>query len=203
MDYTKIPPQDVINKTAEAVKAQNVNVYQVDSKEEALAKLKELLPAGAEIMTASSTTLDQIGFVDILKSKNHPWKNLKDAIVAEKDPAKQAALRKQSLTSEYFLGSVHAVTQQGELVVASASGSQIPGYAFASDNVIWVAGAHKIVPTLQDAFERIEKHTVPLEDKRMKSVGMSGTKWSHTYVFKYNIMPRKLHLILVKEALGF
>ena len=81
-------------------------------------------------MTGSSTTLKEIGFVDFLSSGKHSWNNLKEKIVSEKDPKKQAELRKKSITSEYFLGSVHAVTQLGEVVVASATGSQLSSYVY-------------------------------------------------------------------------
>jgi len=187
-----------------ALKGHNITPYFVNTKKEALAKIKKLIPDGGEVMTGSSTTLDQIGFVDLLKSGKHPWKNLKDAIVAEKDPAKQSELRKKSILSDYFLGSVHAITQDGQVLIASASGSQIPSYSFSSDNVIWVAGAHKIVPTLEDALIRIKDYVFPLEDKRMKSVGMFGSNISKILIFQKEIMPnRHIHLILVNEVLGF
>ena len=96
-------------------------------------------------MTGSSTTLNEIGFVELLKSGNHPWNNLKDKIVSEKDPKKQAELRKKSVLANYFLGSVHAVTQSGEVITASNTGSQLAPYAFSSNNVVWVVGTQKIV----------------------------------------------------------
>jgi len=70
-----------------------------------------------------------------------------------------------------FLGSVHAITEEGQLMIASASGSQLPSYAFTSDNVIWVASANKIVADREAGFKRIEDHVFPLENKRMQGVG--------------------------------
>ncbi len=204
MDYEKLAPKEVVNKTIDALKERGIRAEFVNNGEEALGRLKDLIPDGAEIMTGSSTTLDQIGFVDLLKSKNHPWENLKDAIVAEKDPAKQAKLRKQSVTADYFLGSVHAITQSGEIITASASGSQLPSYAFASDNVIWVASTNKIVPTFEDGMKRIREYVYPLEDKRMKSLGFPGSFISKLLIIEREMMPnRKLTLILVNEKLGF
>jgi len=106
-------------------------------------------------MNGASRTLEEIGYVDYLKSGTHGWKNLHEEILAEKDPATQALLRKQSVLSDYYLGSAHAVTQTGELVIASNSGSQLPHLAYTSPNIILVVGTHKIVPTLQDALARI------------------------------------------------
>ncbi len=204
MSYNTIPSGDIIEKTLANAAGRNISVTLVDTKEEALAKVRSLIPDGAEVMTGSSTTLDQIGFVDLLKSGAHPWKNLKDAIVAETDPVKQAALRRESILSQYFLGSVHAILEDGRTLTASASGSQIPSYAFSSDNVIWVAGAQKIVPTLDEAFTRVHEYVWPLEDARMKSVGASGSVFGKVLLFEREVMPnRHVNLILVKEVLGF
>ncbi|MES2134930.1 MAG: lactate utilization protein [Patescibacteria group bacterium] len=204
MIYDTIPSAEVIEKTIAAVGARNVSVHLVNTKEEALEKVKSLIPEGAEVMTGSSTTLQQIGFVDVLKSGEHPWKNVKETIVAETDPVKQTELRKLSVSADYFLGSIHAITEAGQTVVASASGFQIPSYAFTSDNVIWVAGAQKIVPNLESAFARIHDYVYPLEDARMKSVGMGGSVIAKMFIFEREIMPnRHVHLVLVKEVLGF
>ncbi len=135
--------EETIAQTMQAVRSRGVKVELVSSKDKALQRLTEMIPSGAEITTGSSTTLQEIGFADLLKSGNHHWKNLRDQVFAEKDPAKQMELRKRSLASEYFLGSVHAVAKTGETIVASASGSQISAYAFLSSNLIWVAGTQK------------------------------------------------------------
>lgn len=204
MDYTKIVEDSVIKKTVEALKARNVHAIIVDTKEEALEEIKKLIPKGASVMNGSSATLNEIGFVDYLKSGKHGWDNVHADIVNEKDPAKQSRLRKESVLSDYFLGSVHAITEKGQLLVASASGSQIPSYAFTSDNVIWVAGANKIVPDREAGFKRIEDHVFPLENKRMQGVGYPGSVIARVLIIEREIMPnRHLTLIIVKEKLGF
>lgn len=204
MDYKTPASPEIVESTIQELKRRNIEAEFVDTREEALERIKNLIPKGSEIMTGSSTTLDQIGFVSYLISGQHPWKNLKEAIVNEKDPQKQSELRRQSVLSEYFLGSVHAVTQNGEIVVASASGSQLPSYAFTSPRVIWIVGTQKIVPTLEDALRRVREYVLPLEDARMKSVGMGGSSINKILIIEKEGMPnRKLHLIFVNEALGF
>ncbi len=204
MKFDKLASEKTIRKTMEALKGRNVHADFVDSKEEALQKVINLIPSGKEVMTGGSTTLDQIGFTEMLKSGKHPWKNLKDRILSEKDPAKQIELRKISVTSDYFLGSVHAVTETGEILIVNATGSAIPSNAFSSDNVIWVVGTQKIVPTLEDAFNRVREYCVPLEDKRMKSIGYQGTTIGKYLIFEREINEnRKINLIFVNEILGF
>ena len=88
MKYDTLASKEVIKRAMEALKTRNVNVELVNTKEEALGKINTLIPPGKEVMTGGSTTLDQIGLTDMLKSGKHPWKNLKDQILAEKDPGK-------------------------------------------------------------------------------------------------------------------
>lgn len=204
MKYDTLASKDTVEKTMKALKPRGINTEFVNKKEDALNRLKKLIPPGAEVMTGGSTTLDQIGFTGILKSGKHPWKNLKDAILSEKDPAKQTELRKKSVTSEYFLGSVHAVTEAGEILIANATGSALPSNSFSSDNVIWVVGTQKVVPDLEDGFRRIREYCVPLEDKRMKSIGYAGTTIGKILLFAREINEnRKVTLIFVNEKLGF
>jgi len=205
MDYSKTADAALVAKTIEALKTHNIQAEVVDTKEAAFTRIKELIPAGAEVMTGSSTTLNEIGFTEYLKSGTHGWKNLKDALAAEKDPVKQGALRKQSVLAEYFLGSVHAVTETGETLTASGSGSQIPAYAFTSQNVIWVVGTQKIVPTMDEAFKRLKEYTFPLEDARMKATGAAGSNIGKILIMnnEASYLGRTIRLIFVNEKLGF
>jgi L-lactate utilization protein LutC len=205
MSYNTLPSEDTLQKTIESVKARGINVEVVNTKEEALQRIKELIPADASVMTGASITLTQIGLDSLLISGNHPWNNLKTDILAEKDPAKQGALRKQSVFADYFLGSVHAISQTGELVIASATGSQLPAYAFTSSHVIWVAGAQKITASLDEAMQRLRQYVVPLEDKHMKDLGAAGTTLGKIMIFEKEVpfLQRQVTLILVKELLGF
>lgn len=204
MNYEHMVSDSVIKKTVESLKARNIHAIVVDTKEQALEQIKKLIPKGGSVMNGSSTTLNEIGFVGYLKGGKHGWDNVHADILNEKDPAKQARLRKESVLADYFLGSVHAITEEGQLMIASASGSQIPSYAFTSDNVIWVASANKIVPDREAGFKRIEDYVFPLENKRMQGVGYPGSAISRVLIIEREIMPnRHLTLILVKEKLGF
>ncbi|MDO8424854.1 MAG: lactate utilization protein [bacterium] len=204
MKWDTLAPKEIIEKTAEALRARGVSVDFAETRQEALEKIKKIIPSGAEVMAGGSKTLEQIGFVDVLKSGNHPWKNLKDEILKEEDPKKQAELRRKSVASEYFLGSVHAVCQTGEIVVASATGSQLPAYSFTSNNVIWVVGGQKIVSDLEEGLRRVREYSFILEDARMKSLGFSGSVIAKILIFSREINPnRKITLIFVNEVLGF
>ena len=202
--WTELASEDIIKRTSEALRGRGVHVEFLKNKEEALKKLREFIPAEAEITTGTSTTLNEIGFVDLLKSGDHPWNNLKDKILQEKGPVKRAELRRKSVTAEYFLGSVQAVSQGGELIIASNTGSQLASYAYSSKNVVWVVGVQKIVRNLEEGMRRVREYCLPLEDKRMKQAGFAGSSIGKILIFERETLPyRKLTLIFVNEKLGF
>ena len=149
MPYDTLPTPETLNKTIESVKARGIDVVVVDTRAEALDKVKTLIPAGAGVMAGTSTTLIQIGLDDVLNNPDCPWRNMKAEIQAEPDSAKRGLLRRQSTLTDYYLGSVHAITENGVLLFVSATGSQLPAYAYSSSNIIFVAGAQKIVTDLE------------------------------------------------------
>lgn len=206
MDYTARADRATIEKTIEALNGRsNMEGQYLETKEEALDKIRELVPKGASVMNGSSRTLEEIGYIEHLKSGQHGWNNLHEAILKEADPAKQAQLRKESAFSDFYLGSVHALVETGEFVIASATGSQLPHAVFTSQNLIFVVGAQKIVPTLAQALDRLESYVYPLEDARMKSVGYPGSMLAKVLLFKneHPMMGRKIRVLVVGQQLGF
>ncbi|MEK7193032.1 MAG: lactate utilization protein [Patescibacteria group bacterium] len=205
MEYNFLPSDEIILKTAGALKERGVEAIVVASRNEALEKIKEFIPKGSSVNNGSSRTLEEIGLVEYLKSDAHGWNNLHVAALAEKDPAMQSKLRKEALFADYYLGSVHALAETGEMLIASASGSQLPPIIGTSPNLIFIVGAQKIAPTYDEAMNRLKNYVVPLEDKRMKEVGMGGTFLAKVVSFLGEpvFMGRKVRVILVKEKLGF
>ena len=205
MDFGTLPSKERIQQAVEAVNARGIHAELVQTKEEALVRVQALIPAGAVVMTGGSVTLVQIGLDRLLISGQHPWRNFKADLFAEKDPARQAALRLQGTMAEFFLGSVNALAETGELVFASATGSQLPAYAYTSRNVIWVAGAQKIAPTLDDALRRVREYVLPMEDQRQKNLGNKGGSFIGRILILEREPPylrRNLTLILVDQVLG-
>jgi hypothetical protein len=180
--YVTVASDESINRTVEGLRARSFDSIVVETGLEAVDNLKKLIPAGASVMNGTSTTLEQIGFIEYLASGQHDWNNLHTVIIAEKDPAKQSLLRKQALASDYYLGSAHAVTEDGEILIASNTGSQLPNIAYGSQNVVLVVGAHKIVKDLPEAFDRLNTRVIPLEDQRMQKAYGMGTKHNKSLI---------------------
>ncbi len=208
MEYTTRASAEALAATVAGLKERGFEPVVVETKADALEKIKELVPVGVSVMNGASHTLEQIGYIDLLKSGTHPWSNLHATILAETDPEKQKLLRRQALIADYYLGSVHALSQTGEMLVASNTGSQLPHIVYSSPNVVFVVGAQKIVPTLADTYTRLWEHVVPLEDARMKQVygPESGTAVNKVFVYhkeNTSFTGRRIHVVLVKESLGF
>ncbi|MBS3092485.1 lactate utilization protein [Candidatus Pacearchaeota archaeon] len=201
--FIKMPDEKELKETVEAIKSRGINVIVVENKKEALDEIKKIIPDGAEIMNGSSTTLNEIGFIDYLKLKEHEWKNVNEEILKENDMVKQTELRRKGVTAEYFLGSVNAIAKTGEIVACDASGSRVTAYPFAAKNLILVAGTQKITSNLDEAMKRVREYVYPLEDERAKKAyGMPSAigKW---VIIEKEMFPNRTTLILVKEKLGF
>jgi L-lactate utilization protein LutC len=205
MDYNKIPSHEVIEKTVQALKDKGYEIFTVERGAEALVKIKELIPQGASVMNGASVSLEKIGFVDFLKSGQHGWKNLHREVTVETDPAKRLALRRQATLSDYYLGSVHALTETGEFIIASNTGSQLPHIVFNSPSLIFVVGAQKIVPNFDEAMKRLKEYVIPLEEKQMQEKYGVGTFPSKIIIFNRESpsSKRKIRMIIVNEKLGF
>lgn len=207
MNFNTIANKETVLKTIAALKERGVIGEYIESKEAALERIQSLIPANSSVHAGASVTLDQIGFTDYLKSGTHGWNNMKEVILAEQDPNKQALLRKQAILSDFYLGSVHAVAETGEYVVGTNTASQIPQLVYSSQNVILVVSTKKIVPTLADAIRRLEEYVVPLEENRMRTVssGAYGTMLSKELIVR-NESPfnnRKVTMLLINEDVGF
>jgi L-lactate utilization protein LutB len=203
MDYNTIPSQETIQRTIAAIKERGVDVVLVENKQEALEKVKSLIPAGKTVMEGSSTTLRQIGFIDYLKSGTHPWKALHGQILKEEDEQRRAEMMREALLADYFLGSVNAIAQTGELVAADASGSRVGAYPYAAGKVILVSGVNKIVPTLEDAIRRVREYVYPLENERAKKAYGMSSVIGKMLIIEKEIFPERTTLVLVKKKLGF
>lgn len=202
-DTSPIISQDVLDKTKTALENNGFNVIIVDTKEQAFQLMKDTIPAGVDVMTGSSTTLQEIGFMDYYISNQHPWINLGTPIFQEQDPKKKYLMRRRSITAQYFTASVNAITEDGKLVAVDGSGSRVGAYPFGAEKVIIVSGVNKIVPTLNDAFDRIKNVVLPLEDKRAMARYGGHARFAKWVILEREGIKDRITVILIKEKLGF
>lgn len=205
MKYNELASETSLQKVVTGLQSKAYQVIVVKNKIEALEKIKEIIPAGVTVMNGASVTLEQIGFVDYLKSANHGWNNLHAAIVSETNPQKQNQLRQQAIYADYYLGSVHALAESGEFIIASNSGSQLPHIVFTSPHLIFVVSTKKIVPNLTEAMTRLTEYVLPLEDVHMQEKYHVNTQLNKIVIFKgeNQMMGRKVTFLLIEADVGF
>ena len=199
----QLPDDETVDEAVANLEANGFDVVVVDSAAEALAAVEERIPAGVSVMNGHSTTLEEIGFDELLSEGDHEWESLPDEIWGIDDDAERQAARRQSQTADYFLGGINAISQTGELVAADLSGSRIGAYPFAAGNVVIVSGANKIVPTLDDAFDRLESVAYPLENERAQEAYGVESAVAKQLVYRRETEEGRTTVVLVRERLGY
>ena len=191
-----------IQRTIEALAARNVEAFLVDSREAALTKIQELVPEGSEVFVNTSETLDTIGYTGHMHD-NDNYVNLHDQMMAQPDPAAQREFRRKTTTADYFVGSVQAIAETGEIVIASSSGSQIGAYSYGARRVILVAGTQKICPSLADAEARTRGWTLERHDRWLEDRGVAPTPIGKYLVMEHEPVAGRISMVLVPEILGW
>jgi hypothetical protein len=203
-NWTKIPPDEVINQTVEALETNGFIVTVVNTKEEAKSRFFELVPQGSEVFTNTSTTLEVLGIEkEINESGKFVSLHNKVSSMPTETPAQKREKKMVGSVPEYAVGSVHAVTLDGRVMMASGSGSQIPGYAYGADHIVWIIGAQKLVRDVDEGLKRIYEYCLPLEDERAKKAYGKGSAVRKILIFNIENRKKRTHAIIVKEVLGF
>lgn len=201
--YTQIPNDEVIEKTAKALQENNITTHIVENKEEAKKLALSLIPEQAEVMTMTSVTLDETGIAEVLNDSDN-YNSVKTTLSKMDRKTQSDEMQKLGAAPDYAIGSVHAVTEEGHVIIASNTGSQLPSYAYGSNHVVWVVGAQKIVKNTDEGLKRIYEHVLPLESERAhKAYGVPGSNVSKLLIINNEVNPQRLTMIIVKENLGF
>ena len=195
-------PAQRLERAAAALTAHGFTAEILDDAAAARGRVRELIPGGASVFTGASETLRLSGIdADINTSGRYDAVRQRGQAL---DRATQLAeIWRLMSTPDVIVGSVHAVTETGSLVIASASGSQLPGYAGGAARAIWVAGAQKVVPDLPAALRRVEEHCLPLETARaMKAYGRPSAI-NRLLILNAEPEPGRGTVLLLREAIGF
>jgi hypothetical protein len=200
--HIALADETAISNAKAALEKAGIEVFVVDSAAEAKAKVLELIPEGSEVMTNASKTLDDTGIAAAI-NESGKFDALKPKLMAiYGNPDKKREQRKLAAAPDYSLGSVAAVTEDGTLLIASASGSQLGQYTYAAGKVIWVVGTHKIVKDVAEAQQRLNEHVFPLENERaLAAYGFNSAILKVLTI--HGERPGRLTLILIREPLGF
>ena len=199
--FTTLPDDRTLATTVVALEEHGFSVELVDDLDSAREAVLARIPKGSSVMTNTSVTLQETGIADAINDDG-PYESARNKMFALDFATQAQQMKSIGGQAEYSLGSVHAVTRDGTLVIASASGSQLASYAWGAANVIFVVGAQKLVPTLEAAHARIYKYSLILEDARV--IAAHGQNSSVGKILEiHQELPGRIHVVLIRESVGF
>jgi hypothetical protein len=199
--FTTLPDEETLATTALALEEHGFSVESVDDVDAAREAVLARIPEGSSVMTNTSVTLDETGIAKTINDGG-PYESIRNKMLALDFETQAQEMKAIAGQPDFALGSVHAVTRDGALLIASASGSQLASYAWGAMNVIFVIGAQKLVPTLDAARERITEHSLKLEDAR--ALAAYGQNSSIGKILEiHQELPGRIHIVLIRRVVGF
>lgn len=200
--WDEIADKESIDRTINALRENGMEAFVVENKEEAKKKVLSLIPEKSEVMTMTSMTLQETG-IDEEINKSGKFNAVRDKLYSMNPETQKQEMNKLGAAPEFVLGSIHALTEDGKLIITSATGSQIPAYVYAAGKVIFVAGSQKIVENVEEGMKRIYEYVFPLEDERAREAYGVGSGVNKLLIINKEAQPDRIKVILVKEKIGF
>jgi hypothetical protein len=200
--FAKLASDEQIERTARALEANGIHTLIAQNAEEAKRLFFELIPDGSEIFLGASVTLETLGIRDEV-DKSGRFDALRPKMFAMNRETQGREIRKMISSPDFAAGSVHAVSEDGCVLIASNTGSQVGPYASGAGKVIWVVGAQKIVKDVAEGLRRIDEYCVPREEVHMQELYKAHTFPSKVLIVNKEIQPGRVTMIIVKEELGF
>jgi hypothetical protein len=201
-EFAQVSSRDRLAAVAEALGRNGISAFVVESGVEARRMVASLIPQGAAVFNNTSRTLESIGVADDIERSGR-YEPLRVRLFQMDREMQGREMRALAATPDYVVGSVHAVTEAGSLLIASASGSQLGPIVSGAEHVIFVIGAQKIVADLESGIRRISEYSLPLEDRRAREAYGVPSGVNNILIINNSVAPDRVTAILVPEALGF
>jgi hypothetical protein len=199
--FTALPDERTLGDTVVALEEHGFGVEIADDLDAARAAVLARIPEGSTVMTNTSVTLQETGITDVIEN-GELYDSARRRMAALDYATQLQEMKVVAGQPDFALGSVHAVTRDGTLVIASASGSQLASYAWGAAHVILVVGAQKLVPDLGAAHERIFEHSLKLEEARaFEAYGLNSRVGKILEIRQED--PGRIHVVLIRRAIGF
>ena len=191
-----------VTRAAAALEANGIGVLRAPNAAEAKRIVLDLIPDGSQVHSGASQSLEAAGIIDEIEGSSR-YDALRPRVWSLDRDTQADEIRRLSAAPDVMLGSVHAVTESGALLAASMSGSQLGPYASGAGRVIFVVGTQKIVSDLDEGLRRINEYSLPLEDARAQAAYGIRSAVNKVLIINREIVPERITIVLVDEALGF
>jgi hypothetical protein len=202
IDKFSTPATEVIlQRVVSTLRERNIDGVVVDTGDDARKLVLERLPQGAEVHSGKSKTLQEAGIFELIQDPNR-YHALRPRYLKMDRQTQGREIRKLIAAPDYMLGSVNAITEDGILVAASATASQLGPYAATAGKVMFVVGSQKIVPDLETALRRIRDYVLPWEDAQVRQVVPTGSFVGKILIVEREWVAGRLAVILVRKPIG-
>lgn len=199
--FAALPDNATLVETVAALKQRGFSVEVVDDLNAARRAVLARIPEGSSVMTNNSVTLQRTGIAEAIDNGG-PFESARTRMLALDRATQLREMKAIAGQPDFALGSVHAITQKGTLVIASALGSQLAAYAWGAAQVILVAGAQKLVPDLDAAHKRIFEYSLKLENARaLEAYGQASRVGKILEIHQED--PGRIHIVLIRQEVGF
>lgn len=205
----------LFQKVAANLEKRGFKAYCCKDKEEANKLLLDKIPKDKIVSWGGSVTIDELGIKKILKDANYK--------TIDRDTAKNEAEREEfilkSITSDIFLMSANAISEDGELVNIDKIGNRLAALCYGAKNVYVIIGVNKIAKTLDEAISRARNIAAPINAQRISSIYKMNTPCtvsgscsncksedsicSNILITRLSYPKNRISVILVNEELGF
>jgi L-lactate utilization protein LutC len=201
LDFERPADRAHLERTAGALATRGFNAQVADNAEHARELVLGAIPEGSEVHSALSETLRELGISKEIDESGR-FDSIRARLTAMDRETQGREMRKLGAAPDYIIGSAHAITDEGEIIIGSGSGSQLGAYAYAGATVILVVGHQKLVNNIEEGLRRVREYSLPREYARMQGVGYPGSLLAKTLIIHYEPSAR-MTVILVPETLGF
>ena len=201
IDFSAAASDAQLEALADKLRAANFEVVIVDDASQARNEVLQRIPEGASVLSGKSKTLEDAGiFEELMQSDKYDFIRKRTSKMDRR--TQHDDIRRAWAAPDVMLSSAHAVTEAGQIVITSASGSQIGPIASGAGHLILVIGSQKLVSDLETAFDRISQHVFPYEDARLREQMGVGTKITRTLILDQDFVPGRTTIVLVRQPIG-
>ena len=142
----------------------NMNAEFYSTKEEVLARVKELLPEGCSCASGGSMSLKECGITDLLRSGKYQFL---DRSAPGLSPEERDQLTAASHSVQYYLCSTNALIADGTLYNVDGFANRVSALANGPEKVILVVGLNKLVANAEEAIRRVKTIAAPQNCRRL------------------------------------
>jgi LUD domain len=199
--YTAPASIDELGALAERLRERNFEALIVETAGEARQAVLDRIPVGVTIHSGKSKTLDDLGISQVLMDSDR-YDFVRKRLFKMDRQTQAREIRQLASAPDLMLGSVNAITKDGQLVASSATGSQLGPFASGAGQLILVVGSQKIVKDLDEALARIRDYVQPYEDQRLREQAGIGTILARILILERDFRPGRTTIVLVREAVG-